>query len=214
MSTVTDAMQLPDVEARDRRADEVCAEDGYTKEGKDGKIVRLKDKMAERAAGILIDEAVAGNADERLERALPAEDLYPKVFPHGPALDDEEQVEQEVAELLSGLVSTLLQPSHQGRIQIKLGSLAGAKDLLLCRRKIGNLQCYYLTGDHDMIIEDFVTPGDEKVVKTADKHKKDTDLAISRQKALEPRIRRELEATAARTAAALGVTPALGSGRP
>jgi hypothetical protein len=213
-STVAPAAQLHDVSARDTRADEVCAAEGYTKEGKDGKVIRLNDTMAERAVGALIDEAIAEDTDERLEKAVTREDLYAKVFPHGPRSDDPDEVEREVADLLAGLVWTFVQPSHTGRVQIKLGSIAGATDVLLCRRKIGNVSCVYLTRDHDMIMEDYMTPGDEKVVRAGEKHRKDAELAISRQRGLETRIRQELEATAAKTAAALGVTPALGSGRP
>ncbi|HTZ63173.1 MAG TPA: hypothetical protein VMB51_03640 [Solirubrobacteraceae bacterium] len=212
-TTVAPDAQLHDVNARDTRADEVCAAEGYTKEGKDGRTIRLNDKMAERAAGVLIAEAVAEGTDERLERALTREKLYEKVFPHGPRCDDEDEIEREVADLLAGLVWTFVQPSHTGRVQVALGSIAGATDVLLCRRKIGNVSCVYLTRDHEMIMEDYMNPGDEKMVRAGEKHRKDAELAISRQRGLETRIRQELEATAAKTAAALGVTPALGSGR-
>src|SRR5438067_2280902 len=111
----TAATQLEDVYARDARLDEVFAADGYAKTNADGDIERDKDEVVDRITAILIGEAIAESQDDRLARALSRDLLYPKVFPHGPALDDPDDLEREVAHVAAVYAWTLTQPSHQGR---------------------------------------------------------------------------------------------------
>ena len=214
MSTATPTAQLNDVESRDARLDEVFAAEGYAKADDDGNIVRDRDKVIARITAILTADAVAEDTDERLDKALSRDDLYPRVFPNGPPLDDPDELEREVAHVAAVYIWTLTQPNHVGRVQLRLADTAGATDLVLCRRKIGSTPSVYLTRNHDLIIDDYVTPASEKVVKTGEKYKKDMNLVVSRQPKLEARVTHELAATAAKTSAALGVTPSLESGRP
>ena len=99
-------------------------------------------------------------------------------------------------------------------MQRRLGEIEGATDVMLCRRKIGGEMCVYLTRTDELIVDDFVMPGQEKVVKVADKTRRDMVMAKTRRPSLAARIDGELTNTAARTSLALGVTsaPALVSG--
>ena len=198
------------------RADEAFAEDGFAKVNDDGDIIRDKDKVIAKTTAVLVSEATANNNDECVARALDKESLYPLVFEHGPALDDPDDLEREAADYLAIYVWSLTSPSHQGRVQRALGDTEGWTDLVLCRRKINGAACVYVTRNDDMVADDYVLPGKEKMVKAADKTRRDMHLAAQRRgPALETRIKAELEDLAVKTAAALGVGTqrALGSGR-
>jgi len=199
------------------RIEELLAEHGFASVNDDGDIVRDNKKVVRRVTDILIQEALASNNDERLEKALSKEALYTRVFGHGPALDDPDELEREAADRLAIYLWSLTSPAHQGRVQRRLAEVQGADDLVLCRRKIDGAPSAYVTRNHDLIVDDFVMPASEKIVRAADKTRKDMSLVTKRQKGLESRVQRELESMAVKTSTALGVTPsapALGSGRP
>jgi hypothetical protein len=86
----------------------------------------------------------------------------------------------------------------------------------LCRRKVGGHPSVYVTRTDEFIVEDYVLPASEKLVKLAGKTQKDMNLAGLRRKTLQPRVQQELESLATKTSIALCVAtsaPALASGK-
>lgn len=193
------------------RVDEVFAEHGFAKTNDDGEIVRVKEKVVKRIADVLIADGLAATPDERVEKAMGKEALYDYTFPQGPDLKDEDELEREVAEYIATYLWSMTTPSHDGRVQRELGNRSGSTDIMLCRRKIAGAASVYLTRDDDLIVDDFVLPASEKVVKVADKTRRDMAMAMQRRPTLEKRIRGELASMAAKTSIALGVTTSAGA---
>jgi hypothetical protein len=197
------------------RVDDVFAEHGFAGTNSDGDIVRNKQKVIGTIVDVLVTNALAGDADERVSKAMNKWDLYDSVFPRGPKLNARDEVEREIAEYIATYVWSTTTPSYDGRVQRELGNRQGFTDLVLCRRKIGGIPSVYVTRTDELIIDDFVTLASEKVVKVADKTRKDMALAVQRRPTLETRVRDELQSTAEKASVALGVTtkPALGPGK-
>ena len=170
--------------------------------------------MVDEATNVVLAEALAADNDEVVRKALTRETLYERVFPRGPKLDDADDEEREVADLIATYVWSMTTASVQGRIQRRIAEIEGNTDVMLCRRKINGVMTVYATRNDDLVWDDFVLPGSEKLVAAANKTRKDMDLAGKRRKALESRIQGELASVAARTSHALGVstTPTLTSG--
>ena len=76
---------------------------------------------------------------------------------------------------------------------------------MLCRRKIGGVPSIYVTRTDELIVDDFLMPASERIVKVADKTRRDMNLQIKRRPSLEARVRRELTTMATKTSIALGV---------
>lgn len=193
------------------RVDEVFAEHGFAATDEDGEIVRVKEKVIKAIADVLVSEALAATADERVEKAMGKRDLYSRVFPEGPQSDDEDELDRAVAETIATYVWSTTTPSYDGRVQRELGNRPGSTDLMLCRRKIAGVPSAYVTRVDDLIFDDFVMPASEKVVKVADKTRRDMALAIERRPTLEGRIKAELQSMAVKTSIALGVPPSAGA---
>jgi hypothetical protein len=191
----------------DARVDELFAEHGFARTNVDGDIVRDKKKVIKRITEMLISDAVAADNDERLARALSKSEIYERTFRNGPKLNDPDDLEREAAEYVAVYVWSLTTASSEGRVQRHLGEIEGATDLLLCRRRIGDEPRVYLTRSHNLIKDDYIVPGNEKLVKVAQKTHRDMALVIERQPLLEGEVMAELESTATKTAVALGVTP-------
>jgi hypothetical protein len=195
------------------RVDEVFAENGFARTNADGDIVRDKEKVVGRIVDVIMTEALAANADERVEKAMTKPALYEAVCPHGPKVDDPDEAEREVAEYIATYIWSMTTPSYDGRVQKELGDRTGTTDVLLCRRRIAGRPTVYATRADELIVEDFVIPTSEKIVKIADKTRKDMSLVTQRRPSLEARVHGELETMARKTSAALGVAaPALTSG--
>jgi hypothetical protein len=217
MSNASVPVPAPEISTFDisTRVDEVFAEQGFARTNEDGDIVRVKEKVVKRIADVLVNDALAATADERVEKAMAKAVLYLHVFPHAPRPDDEDEIEREVADNIATYVWSMTTPSYDGRVQRELGNRSGSTDLMLCRRKIAGTPTVYVTRADDLIVDDFVLPASEKVVKVADKTRRDMGLAMQRRPTLEGRIKGELVSMAAKTSIALGVTTsagALGSG--
>jgi hypothetical protein len=189
------------------RVDELFAEHGFAETDEDGNIVRAKMKVVDRIADVLVTEALAANADERLVKAMSKTVLYETVFSDGPTLEDPDDVERTVAEYAATYVWSMTTASCEGRVQQKLGDSAGNTDLMLCRRKIADKPSIYVTRNDQMIVDDFVLPASVKIVKAADKTRRDMELVVRRRPSLRARVDRELASMAIKTSLALGVTP-------
>lgn len=193
------------------RVDEVFAEHGFAATNDDGDIVRVKEKVVGRIADVLVNDGLAATPDERVEKAVTKAALYERAFPQGPKLDDPDEIEREVAEYIATYVWSMTTPSYDGRVQRELGNRSGSTDLMLCRRKIGGLPSVYVTRADDLIVDDFVLPASERVVKVADKTRRDMSLAMQRRPSLEARIKGELASMATKASIALGVTSSAGA---
>jgi hypothetical protein len=190
------------------RVDEVFAEHGFATTNSDGDIVRNKQKMIATIVDVLISSALAGDADERVAKAMSKWDLYESVFRNGPKLNDRDEVEREAADYVATYVWSTTTPSYDGRVQRELGNRSGHSDLVLCRRKIGGVPSIYITRTDELIVDDFVMPASERIVKVADKTRKDMALVMHRRPSLEARVKGELESMATRTSIALGANAA------
>lgn len=210
MSTAAEPASQPAQSTFDihTRVDEVFAEHGYATVNPDGDIVRDKLKVVGTIVDTLIGSALATNNDERVALAKSKEDLYEHVFPNGPDLNSSDEVEREVAGYIAVYVWSTTSPSYDGRVQRELANRSGSSDLVLCRRKIAGEPKAYVTRTDNLIVDDFVVPASEKIVKVADKTRKDMALAMQRRPSLEARVRGELESMARRTSVALGVQSA------
>lgn len=200
--------------ADDPRVNELYAEHGFARTDSEGNIVRERAKLVASIADFLVSEALAADADERVQKAVSKPVLYERIFSLGPKMDDPDEAERDVAEYIATHVWSMTTPSSDGRIQLALGDRSGTKDLMLCRRKIGGVPSIYVTRTDELIVDDYVIPASEKVIKVADKTRRDMALAVKRRPSLEARINGELADLALKTSVALGVTsmPALGSG--
>jgi hypothetical protein len=192
------------------RVDEIFAEHGFADTNDEGDVVRVKTAVVKAIADVLITKGLAANPGERVEKAMTKEVLYADVFPHGPDLEVEDPLENAAANTVATFVWSMMTPSYNGPVQVELGNRSGSTDLMLCRRKIGRVASAYVTREDDLIFDDFVVPASEKVVKVADKTRRDMALAVQRRPTLEGRIRRELESMAAKTSIALGVSTSIG----
>jgi len=193
------------------RVDEVFAENGFAATDEDGDIVRLKEKVIERIADVLTSRGVAASNDERVEKAMTKVDLYEETFPQGPSLEDPDEVEAAVAEYIATYVWSTTTPSYDGRVQRALGSRPDTADVMLCRRKIGRIPSIYITRTDDLIVDDFIVPSSERIVKVADKTRRDMNLVVQRRPSLESRVKAELEGMAVKASVALGVTKSAGA---
>lgn len=193
------------------RVDEVFAENGFAATDEDGNILRLKEKVIERIADVLTKRGVAATNDERVEKAVTKIDLYEETFPQGPKHDDPDEIDAAVAEYIATYVWSTTTPSYDGRVQREFGSRPGTTDVMLCRRKIGGLPSVYITRTDDLIVDDFIVPASERIVKVADKTRRDMNLVIQRRPSLEARVKAELEGMAAKASVALGVAKPAGA---
>jgi hypothetical protein len=193
------------------RVDEVFAENGFAATDDDGNIVRLKEKVIERIADVLANRGVAKSADDRVEKAMTKVDLYEETFPQGPKHADPDEIESAVAEYIATYVWSTTTPSYDGRVQREFGNRPDTTDVMLCRRKIGGLPSVYITRTDDLIVDDFIVPASERIVKVADKTRRDMSLVIQRRPSLEARVRAELEGMAVKASVALGVTKSAGA---
>lgn len=193
------------------RVDEVFAEHGFAKTNDDGEIVRVKEKVVKRIADVLVADGLAATPDERVEKAMDRSVLYGYLFPQGPDLKDDDELEREVAGYVATYVWSMTTPSYDGRVQRELGNRSGSTDIMLCRRKIAGAPSVYVTRADDLIVDDFVLPASERVVKVADKTRRDMTMAIQRRPSLEGRIKGELASMAAKTSIALGVATSVGA---
>jgi hypothetical protein len=193
------------------RVDEVFAENGFAATDEEGNIVRLKEKVIKRIADVLIRRGVAATNDERVEKAMTKIDLYEETFPEGPKHDDSDEIESAVSEYIATYVWSTTTPSHDGRVQRELGNRPDTADVMLCRRKIGRMPSVYITRTDDLIVDDFIVPASERIVKVADKTRRDMSLVIQRRPTLEARVRTELEGMAVKASVALGVTKSAGA---
>jgi hypothetical protein len=188
------------------RVNEVFAENGFAATDDDGNILRLKEKVIERIADVLIRRGVAATNDERIAKAVTKVDLYEETFPEGPRNDDPDEIESAVAENIATYVWSTTTPSYDGRVQRELGNRPDTTDVMLCRRKIGGMPSVYITRTDDLIVDDFIVPASERIVKVADKTRRDMGLVIQRRPSLEARVKAELEGMAVKASVALGVT--------
>jgi hypothetical protein len=193
------------------RVDEVFAENGFAATDEDGEIVRLKEKVIARIADVLFARGIASTNDERIEMALSKIDLYGETFSQGPRHDDPDEIEAAVADYIATYVWSTTTPSYDGRVQRELGNRPETADVMLCRRKIGGIPSVYITRADDLIVDDFIVPASERIVKVADKTRRDMNLVVQRRPSLESRVKAELEGMAVKTSVALGVTKAAGA---
>lgn len=193
------------------RVDEVFAENGFAATDEEGNVLRLKEKVIARIADVLTRRGVAATNDERVEKAMTKIDLYEETFPHGPKHDDVDEIEAEVAEYIATYVWSTTTPSYDGRVQRELGNRPDTADVMLCRRKIGGMPSIYITRTDELIVDDFLMPASERIVKVADKTRRDMSLVIQRRPSLEARVKAELEGMAVKASIALGVTKSAGA---
>ena len=193
------------------RVNEVFAENGFAATDEDGNIVRLKEKVIERIADVLIKRGVASTNDERVEMAMSKVDLYEETFLQGPKHDDPNEIEAMVADNIATYVWSTTTPSYDGRVQREFGNRPNTADVMLCRRKIGGTPSVYITRSDDLIVDDFIVPASERIVKVADKTRRDMSLVIQRRPSLEGRVKAELEGMAVKASIALGVTKSAGA---